>query len=163
MYVSKADPGIALITFSGMGEYVAFHRCGARPGGSGRDATAEFAMIDAFIGYEVPFAQWHIYPTAEADMEKLRQMELTEVYERALSGLSAVLYRARLSIRPGRPKLQPMFLLATKSDESVLEDQSTEEAIYRALLGEEGAARRLGNLAELRQRLRNQSEKPGES
>src|SRR5689334_3014251 len=77
MYVSKADPGIGLITFSGTGEYLAFHRCGEP------DATAEFALLDAFLGYEVPFAQWRIYPIGEPETERLRQMELTDVYERA--------------------------------------------------------------------------------
>jgi hypothetical protein len=146
IYVSKEDPGIGLFTFTGLGKYVAFHRCG--------DAysTAEFAAVDAFINYEIPFQQWRLYTIGRAEAEILVQMALQDIYERAMKGLSAVLYQARLHIRPSRPKLAPMFLVAPRPNEAILGDESTTEIIWRSLLGEEKAKRFFENGEKLRLR-----------
>jgi hypothetical protein len=145
IYVSREDPGFALFTFTGCGEYRAFHRCGTP------DATAEFALIDAFINYEIPFEQWRTYPIGAAEAQMLDQMGLEQPHEMAMKGLTAVLYRARLNVRPRRPKLPPMFLLSARSSQSIQDDEDTEIAIWRSLLGEEAAARHIRNLAMSRQ------------
>jgi hypothetical protein len=135
IYLSRVDPGIGLITFTGDGKHAAFHRCGEA------DSTAEFAMIDAFVHYEIPFDQWRIYPVGEPELAALERLEIREAHEKAMKGVAAVLYQARLSIRPGRAKLNPMFLLSPRSTEAILKDELTDKAIWRSLLGEEGAAR----------------------
>jgi len=147
MYVSRNDPGIGLITFTGAGEYVAFHRCGDA------DSTVEFAAIDAFIHYRISFEQWRIYPIGEPETAALEKLGLRNTYEKAMKGLAAVLYQARTSIRPRPQKLDPMFLISPRSIDAVLEDKLTREAIWRALFGEERAARHIRNVELLRKRL----------
>ena len=146
IYVSREDPGLSLITFTGPGEYRAFHRCGES------DATAEFAMIDAFIHYKIPFEQWRAYPIGPEEQNAIRQLGLQETYNVALKGLAAVLYQARRPAAPGHRILPPMFLLFPRSNEAIHRDDATTWAVYRSLLGEEHAARHMQNLAKLKQR-----------
>lgn len=146
IYVSKEDAGIGLITFTGAGEYMAFHRCGDA------DSTVEFAAIDAFIDYRIPFEQWRIYQLGAPETAALEKLGIRDAYKKAMKGLAAVLYQARTSIRPRPQKLDPMFLISPRSVDVVLEDKLTREAIWRALLGEEGAARQIRNMELLRKR-----------
>jgi hypothetical protein len=156
MYVSTEDPGIGLITFTGAGRYRAFHRCGEA------DVTAEFAAIEAMTNYKIPFNQWQIYPVGAEEAEALQKLKLRDAYEKALKGLARVLYLSRGRIRLGTLKvgamkldpreLDTLFLLSPRSNEAILEDDSTEMAIWRSLLGEEAAARRIRTLERLRAR-----------
>ena len=141
IYVSKEDPGVGLITFTGVGEYVAFHRCGKA------DSTAEFGAIDACIGYEVPFEQWRVYPVAEPEAETLKKLQIEDAYERAAKGIAAVLHLARFEIRPRLTKLDPMFIISLRSTEAILADGDTKKsnlavAAWRreggSLFGEQG-------------------------
>jgi hypothetical protein len=141
IYVSKEDSGFGLFTFTGCGEYRSFHRCGTP------DATAEFALIDAFINCQIPFEQWRIYPLGATEVEVLNELGLREVHEKGMKGLASVLYQARLNVRPGQPKLPPMFLLSPRSPEAVQEDEVTAMVIWRSLLGEERAERHFRNMS----------------
>jgi hypothetical protein len=146
IYVSKQDPGVGLITVTGTGEYVAFHRCGEA------DSPPEFAAIDAFIGYGIPFEQWRVYPVTGQEAEALKTLQIEDVYWRAAKGIARTLHRIRFEIRPGRTKLEPMFLISLRSTDAIWADGDTEKAILRSLLGEEKAARYLENLEKLKQR-----------
>lgn len=148
IYVSKGkeDSGVGLITFTGAGEYVAFHRCGEA------DSPAEFAAIDAFIGYEIPFVQWRVYPVTGPEAEALKTLQIEDVYRRAAKGIARMLHRVRFEIRPRRTTLEPMFLISLRSTEAILADGDTEKAILQSLLGEEKAARYLENMEKLKQR-----------
>lgn len=146
IYVSKEDPGVGLITFTGAGEYVAFHRCGEA------DSPAEFAAIDALIGYAIPLEQWRVYPVTVSEAEALKTLQIEDVYWRAAKGIARTLHRIRFEIRPGRKKLEPMFLISLRSTDAIWADRDTENAILRSLLGEEEAARYLENLEKLKRR-----------
>lgn len=146
IYLSREDPGFGLITATSFGQYVAFHRCGEA------DSTAEFAAIDAFINYQIPFHQWRLYPVGASEADTLRRMTLRDEHDKALKGLSTVLYVAHLSIRPNRPELAPMFLLAPRTNQAILGDESTANAIRCSLLGKEKAATYTENMEKLRQR-----------
>jgi hypothetical protein len=148
IYVSKDDPGVGLITFTGAGEYVAFHRCGEV------DSPAEFAAIDAFIGYAIPFEQWRVYPVTGPEREALKMLQIEDVYQRAAKGIARLLHRIRFEIRPRRTKLEPMFLISLRSTEAILADGATEKAILQSLLGEEKAARHFEHMEKLKQRAR---------
>ncbi len=147
LYVSKEDPGYGLLTFNYAGEYVAFHRCGEA------DATVAYAMIHGLLHYEIPLEQWYIYPTRANEVEQLNKLGMKEIYDDALKGLCSVLHQARFTIRSGRPKLEPMFLLAERTAEEISNDEITSQAMWCGLVGEEKAKRRFENIAKLKARM----------
>ena len=147
LYVSKEDPGFGLLTFNRVGEYMAFHRCGDA------DASVAYAMIHGLLHYEIPLNQWYIYVVNANESEQLNNLGMTEIYSAALKGVCSVMYQARCTSRPGRPKLEPMFSLAARTSEEISNDEVTTRAIWTGLFGAERAKRYFENSAKLKARI----------
>ena len=134
--VSREESGFALITFDPNGALLAFHRCGRR------DSHVEFALIDAWLNYRVPFEQWSLYSVDASEQEILGKLGMIEIFESSMKGLSRVLHLARLKCRPDFPRLEPMFLISPRSDMEIHDDRKTLDVMWRYLLGVEADARR---------------------